>query len=83
MTLGGMLEHLACVEDDWFSRWLHGRDRQPPWDAVDWKVDQDWDRRSAADDSPGQLHELWQDAVARSLAVVTEALASLTAADPS
>jgi hypothetical protein len=50
---------------------------------VDWKVDQDWDRRSAADDSPGQLHELWQDAVARSLAVVTEALASLTAADPS
>jgi hypothetical protein len=50
---------------------------------VDWKVDQDWDRRSAADDSPGQPHELWQDAVTRSLAVVTEALASLTAADPS
>jgi uncharacterized damage-inducible protein DinB len=27
MTLGGLLKHLAYVEDDWFSRWLHGRDQ--------------------------------------------------------
>lgn len=32
MTLGGLLKHLAYGEDDWFSRWLHGHDRQPPWD---------------------------------------------------
>src|SRR6266487_1089760 len=37
MTLGGMLKHLAYVEDLWCSRWLHGRDRQPPFDTVDWK----------------------------------------------
>ena len=43
ITLGGLLKHLAYVEDDWFSRWLHGRDRQPPWDTVDWKVDTDWE----------------------------------------
>src|SRR5205807_3921617 len=36
MTLGGMLKHLASVEDYWFSRWLHGRDPEPPWDTVDW-----------------------------------------------
>ena len=30
ITLGGLLKHLAYVEQDWFSRWLHGRDRQPP-----------------------------------------------------
>lgn len=75
MTLGGMLKHLAYVEDDWFSRWLHGRDRQPPWDTVDWKADQDWDWNSAAEDTAEQLHALWQEAVTRSRALVAEALA--------
>ncbi|HXT42543.1 MAG TPA: hypothetical protein VN748_00280 [Pseudonocardiaceae bacterium] len=31
MTLGGMVEHLAYVEDSWFSQWLHGREPEPPW----------------------------------------------------
>src|SRR6266545_3643034 len=75
MTLGGLLKHLAYVEDLWCSRWLHGRDRRPPWDTVDWDADPDWDWHSAAEDSPEQLHTLWQDAVARSRALVAEALA--------
>jgi uncharacterized damage-inducible protein DinB len=75
MTLGGLLKHLAYVEDDWFSRWLHGRDRQAPWDTVDWKADPDWEWHSAAEDSPGRLHALWQDAVARSRSLVAKALA--------
>jgi uncharacterized damage-inducible protein DinB len=75
MTLGGMLKHLALVEESWCSRSLYGRDLQPPWDTVDWKADRDWDWHSAADDSPEQLHALWQDAVARSRALVDEALA--------
>jgi uncharacterized damage-inducible protein DinB len=75
MTLGGMLKHLAYVEDEWFSRWLTGRDRQSPWDAVDWKADPDWDWHSAAEDTPEQLHALWQQAMARSRSVVTQALA--------
>jgi hypothetical protein len=48
MTLGGMLKHLAYVEGLWCSRWLHGRDPQPPWDTVDWKADPDWDWHSPA-----------------------------------
>jgi uncharacterized damage-inducible protein DinB len=75
ITLGGLLKHLAYVEADWFSRWLHGRDREPPWDTVDWKADPDWDWRSAAEDTPEQLFGLWQDAVARSRSLVAEALA--------
>jgi uncharacterized damage-inducible protein DinB len=74
MTLGGLLKHLALVEDSWFSRWLHGRDRQPPWDTVDWKADPDWEWRSAAEDLPEQLFMLWQNAVDRSRSLVAEAL---------
>jgi uncharacterized damage-inducible protein DinB len=75
MTLGGLLKHLAYVEADWFSRWLHGHDRQSPWDTVDWKADPDWDWHSAAEDSPEQLFTLWQEAVTRSRSLVVEALA--------
>src|SRR3954447_26816643 len=42
MTLGGMVKHLAFVEDHWCTRWLYGRDMPPPWDTVDWKADPDW-----------------------------------------
>ena len=75
ITLGGLLKHLANVEDDWFSRKLHGRAMGPPWDAVDWDADPDWDWHSAAEDTPEQLVALWQDAVARSRSLVAEALA--------
>lgn len=75
MTLGGLLKHMAYVEDNWFSKWLHGRDPEPPWDTVDWEADRDWEWHSAADDTPEQLLTLWQDAVARSRALVTDALA--------
>jgi uncharacterized damage-inducible protein DinB len=75
MTLGGLLKHMALVEDSWFSRSLHGQERQPPWDGVDWKADPDWEWRTAADDSPEQLFALWEKAVDRSRDLVTDALA--------
>jgi uncharacterized damage-inducible protein DinB len=75
MTLGGMLKHLALVEDSWFSRWLRGRDLQAPWNTVDWKADPDWDWHSAADDSPDELFARWHEAVERSRSSVREALA--------
>jgi hypothetical protein len=75
MTLGGLLKHLALVEDQYFSRRLLDRDPAPPWDTVDWTADPDWDWHSAAGDSPGQLYALWRDAVARSRSILTEVLA--------
>jgi uncharacterized damage-inducible protein DinB len=74
MTLGGLLKHLAKVEDGWFSRRLHGRGRSAPWDNVDWEANPDWDWHSAADDTPEQLFALWQSAVERSRALLAEAL---------
>jgi uncharacterized damage-inducible protein DinB len=74
MTLGGLLKHMAYVESHWFSRALHGHDRQPPWDAVDWTAHPDWEWESAADDTPEQLHAHWQATVERSRSLVADAL---------
>lgn len=75
MTLGGLLKHLALVEWDWFTYKLLGQAPPPPWDAVDWDADPDWDWKSAAGDSPEYLMSLWRENVARSRANVAQALA--------
>src|SRR5215211_666427 len=74
ITLGGLLKHMALVEDSWFSRRLHGNARRPPFDSVDWDADPDWEWHSAADDSPEELRALWQDAVAHSHRLMAAAL---------
>lgn len=75
MTLGGILKHLALVEDDWFGEVLAGGDTRPPWDAVDWAADRDWEWRTAAEDSPEELRTLWRGAVERSRSLTAQALA--------
>jgi hypothetical protein len=75
MTLGGLIKHLALVEDDYFSHKLWGNDYQEPWASVDWDAEPDWEWRSAADDSPEALMVLWENAVERSRTLVAEAIA--------
>jgi Protein of unknown function (DUF664) len=75
LTLGGLLKHLALVEDNQFGRKLSGAPLGRPWSEVDWDADPDWEFRTAADDSPQALYELWDAAAARSRARVAEALA--------
>ncbi|MQY10559.1 hypothetical protein SRB5_06700 [Streptomyces sp. RB5] len=74
MTLGGMLKHLACVEDTTLAEWLLGTEVGPPWSEVDWDSDPDWEWRTAANDSPEELHRMWRDAVARSDKTIAHAL---------
>jgi hypothetical protein len=74
MTLGGLLKHLALVEDSHFARLLFAGEPGPPWDAVDWAATPDWEWTSAADDGPAALMELWRAAVERSRRIVDEAL---------
>jgi uncharacterized damage-inducible protein DinB len=74
MTLGGLLKHMALVEDHWFSQWLDNRQAAAPWDEVDWDADPDWEWHSAAEDSPDELRQIWQDAVNGSRARVADAL---------
>jgi len=71
ITLGGLLKHLALVEDQYFSVRLRGGDWPAVWAPYD---GEDWEWRSAADDSPEELRALWEGAVARSRAAVAAAL---------
>lgn len=73
LTLGVLVKHLALVEDHYFTHQLLGRDYPAVWAPM--ADDDDWEWRSAADDSPEALRTLWLEAVARSDAAVNEALA--------
>lgn len=74
MTLGGLLKHMAFVEDYWFSFVLNNNEPAPPWDAVDWQTDRDWDWRSALEDRPKQLFDLWDESAARSRRLLDHAM---------
>jgi hypothetical protein len=64
LTLAGLIKHLALVEDWWFGVSLVGTPDMPPFDTVDWDADPDWEFRTAADDEPAYLFELWEKAMA-------------------
>ncbi len=75
MTLGGLLKHLALVEDYYFTARLAGEPLGPPWDGGDLEADPDWEWHSAADDAPVELYALYDTAVQRSRSRLSEALA--------
>ena len=74
LTLGGMLKHLAFVEDYWFSYHLAAHDQGEPWASVDWDSDPDWDWHSAAGASYDDLARLLDEAIARSESCLDAAL---------
>jgi hypothetical protein len=67
MTIGGLLKHLALVEDEYLTRQLTGTPGlSPPFDVVDFDADPEWEWRTAAEDDPNDLMTLWEECVARS-----------------
>src|SRR3984957_13606333 len=70
MTLGGLLKHLACVEDSWFTDVVAGEPLPEPWASVDFEADPDWTWHSAAADSGVALRALWAEGVNRSSGVM-------------
>ena len=71
MTLGGLVKHMALVEADWLAVKLAGREYGPPWEAVDFDADPDWEWRTGALDSQDEVYALWRSAVGRSRQLVT------------
>ena len=74
VTLGGLLKHLAYMEDANITWDLAGRDLPQPWAAVpeEGRGEAVW--RSAASDDAETLYRLWDDAVGRSRVVLRELL---------
>jgi uncharacterized damage-inducible protein DinB len=76
MTLGGLLKHMAFVENEWFSRWLLDNERIEPWLSIDWSAQPDWEWETAANDSPAALMGQWLEAVDLSRSITKGALTS-------
>jgi hypothetical protein len=77
LTLGGLLKHLASVEDYVFTAKLRGEPMGEPWEDTDPKRDPDMEGvfTSAADNTPEELYALYDGAVERSRARLDAALA--------
>ena len=76
MTLGGLLKHMAFVENEWFARWLSDSERLEPWLSIDWSAQPDWEWETAASNTPAELMGQWLEAVDLSRSITKEALAS-------
>ena len=73
LTLGGLLNHLALVEDSWFPVRFAGRPDDELWTGVDWDADPDYEFRTAAEVEPDELRRRYAQACARSREVVAAA----------
>jgi uncharacterized damage-inducible protein DinB len=70
ITLGGLLLHLARVEDGWFSDVVAEAPPRDPWASTPWAAE--WEQ--AASWTGEQLRALWQERVAAAREVVAAAL---------
>lgn len=73
LTLGGLLNHLALVEETWLEVRFAGLPERAPWAGIDWDADPDWEFRTAAELDPGDLRRRYRDACDRSREVVAKA----------
>ena len=73
LTLGGLLNHLALVEDSWFRERFAGLPEDELWAGIDWDADPEYEFRTAADVDPDELRRRYERACARSREVVAGA----------
>lgn len=84
LTIGGLLKHMAFVEDHWFHGVLLGNEYPEPWGSADWEASPDWEFDTAPADSPAELEARFMASVARSdAAIASVADLATVAATPS
>lgn len=76
LSLGGLLKHLAAVEDDVFGPKMSGEPIGEPWDTEGRADPDEWPFTSAVDDTPGELYALWDARVVRARDRLERALAA-------
>jgi len=81
LTIGGLLMHLALVEDDWFDHNFAGRPELEPWASIPWDDDRDWELHHANERTGDDLRRLYSNSVARSQATISAAIATAEGLD--
>lgn len=74
LTLGGLLKHLAAMEDYNSTVKLTGEPLGEPWEGFGWDGSNDWEFESAAEDTPEQLYAIYDGAVERARARFAKAI---------
>jgi uncharacterized damage-inducible protein DinB len=72
MSLGGLLMHLARVEDNWFSGVVAEQPKLEPWVGMPWAAE--WENSAAQ--TGDELRQLWRERVEASRLVVAAQLAA-------
>jgi uncharacterized damage-inducible protein DinB len=76
LTLGGLLKHLAWVEELYFQDHLNGGSLMAPFDQLDLEAEwESWPWSTPPADTPDALRVLWTESVHRSRKALSEALA--------
>jgi len=74
MTLGGLLSHLAWVEDYWFTEVATAAPPPQRWSGLDWDADPDAEWTVATGLDGVALRTIWQESVDRSRTVAARVL---------
>ncbi len=69
LTIGGILHHLAVVEEWWFNEVLANNPQSEPWASAPWDEDRDWDFTIAAELDPDTIRQRYQTEIDRSIAL--------------
>ena len=66
LTIGGLILHMALVEDGWFYQKFQGNKPPEPWASIDWGSDYDWELHNAHTFTPDELFAQYNESIARS-----------------
>ncbi len=70
LTLGSLVNHMALVEDDWFTGDFAGEPLPEPWGSAPWHEDRDWEFNTAHGVPTDELFARYRRAIERSRAVL-------------
>jgi uncharacterized damage-inducible protein DinB len=66
VTIAGLVNHLALVEDDWMHHRFAGHPEPEPWASAPWDEDRDWEFHSANQEALADVIARYEAACARS-----------------
>ena len=73
LSLGGLVYHLALVEESWMEARFAGRQLREPWRGVDFGADPEWEFRTGGELDPEEVRQRYREAGQRTRRVVAEA----------